>query len=193
VENPESVLEEMLLNPDDPKWARLYDKLVADEKELVREYIRDNQAVLAEKSKIPLTPSRTALIADVYALGTSEMNAVIEKITNYYEQIKKVEAYFYKTHDLNIRLHDDAIDVIILQMFSSPTALGDFYKELTTNFEYGFRLIRDRIGENSFEITKDALDNPEEFFNKLVKKIYSEHPESHPDQATNDQSPTDQG
>jgi hypothetical protein len=193
VENPEGVLEEMLLNSDDPKWTHLYDKLVEDEKRLIREYIGNNQAVLAEKSKIPLTPSRTALIADVYAMGTSEMNAVIEKITNYYDQIKKVEAYFYKTHDLNITLHDDAIDVIILQMFSSPTALGDFYKELTTNFEYGFRLIRDRIGQNSFEITKDALDNPEEFFNELVKKIYAEHPESQPEPASSDHGPPDQG
>jgi hypothetical protein len=149
---------------------------------VIREYIRNNQAVLAERSKIALTPSRTALIADVYAMSTSEMNAVIEKITNYYDQIKKVEAYFYKTHDLNIKLHDDAIDVIVLRMFSSPTALGDFYKELTTNFEYGFRLIRDRIGQNAFEISKDALDNPEAFFNELVKKIYAEHPESQPDQ-----------
>jgi endopeptidase Clp ATP-binding regulatory subunit ClpX len=193
VENPESVLEEMFLDPDDPKWTHLYDKLVEDEKELIREYIRNNQAMLAEKSNIPLTPSRMALIADVYAMGTAEMNAVIEKITDYYDQIKKVEAYFHKTHDLNIELHDDAMDVIILQMFSSPAALGDFYKELTTNFEYGFRLIRDRIGQNSFEITKDALDNPEEFFNELVKKIYAEHPESQSDPASSDHSPPDQG
>jgi ATP-dependent Clp protease ATP-binding subunit ClpX len=181
VENPEGVLEEMLLNPDDPKWKELYNRLVEDEKALIREYIRDNQAVLAERCMIALTPSRTALIADVYAMGTAEMNTVIEKVTNYYDQIKKVEAYFYKTHDLNIKLHDDAIDAIILRMFSSPTALGDFYKELTTNFEYGFRLIRDRIGQNSFEVTKDALDNPEKFFNKLVKKIYAEDPESQPE------------
>jgi hypothetical protein len=193
VENPESVLEEMLLSPDDPKWTHLYDKLVQDEKALIREYIRDNQTVLAEKSEIPLTPSRMALIADIYAMGTPEMNAVIEKITTYYDQIRKVEAYFHKTHDLNIRLHDDAIDVIILQIFSSPSALGDFYKELTTNSEYGFRLIRDRIGQNSFEITKEALDNPEGFFNELVKKIYAEHPESQPGPASSDHSPPDQG
>jgi endopeptidase Clp ATP-binding regulatory subunit ClpX len=192
VENPDRVLEEMLLNPDDPKWTTLYDRLVEDEKALIREYIANNQTVLAEKSEIPLTPSRTELIADVYAMGTYEMNTVIDKITNYHDQIKKVEAYFYKTHDLNVRLHEDAIDVIILQMFSSPTALADFYKELTTNFEYGFRLIRDRIGQNAFEITKEALDNPEAFFNQLVKKIYAERPESQSDRASSDRSVPDQ-
>jgi hypothetical protein len=111
-------------------------------------------------------------------MGTSEINAVMAKIQTYYDQIKKVEAYFYKTHDLNISLEEDAIDVIILRMFSSPTALADLYKQLTTNFEYGFKLIRDRLGQTTFVITKEALENPEEFFNKLVKKTYAEHPES---------------
>jgi ATP-dependent Clp protease ATP-binding subunit ClpX len=180
VENPRRVLEEMLSTLEDPKWTGLYEKLVEDEKTSIRQYIRNNQSVLAEKSQVPLTPSRIDLIVDVYAMGTWEMNTVFKKIATYYDQVKKVEAYFYKTHDLNITLEEDAIDRIILQMFASPTALGDFYKELTTKFEYGFRLIRDRIGQNAFKITKEALDNPEEFFNRLVKQIYAEHPESEP-------------
>jgi hypothetical protein len=80
----------------------------------------------------------------------------------------------HKTHDLNVSLDEDAIDVVILGMFSSPTALGDFYKELTTKFEYGFKLIRDKVGQDTFIITKEAMENPEEFFNDLVRKIYSE-------------------
>ena len=95
------------------------------------------------------------------------------KIGLCYEQIKKVEAYFHKTHGLNVSLDEDAVDLVILDMFSSATALGDFYKQLTTNFEYGFKLIRDKIGQNAFVITKEALENPEEFFNNLVKNIYT--------------------
>jgi len=181
INNPEGVLQEMLSTPEDPKWAQLYEKLVQDEKGSIREYIRNNQTVLAEKSKISLTPSRTDLIADVYAMCACDMNTIVEKIATYHDQVKKVEAYFYKTHDIKINLDEDAIDVIILQMFSSPTALGDFYKQLTTNFEYGFELIRDRIGQASFVITKEALENPEDFFNRLVKEIYAEHPESQPE------------
>ena len=121
------------------------------------------------------------MIADVYDMCACDMNTIVEKIATYHDQVKKVEAYFYKTHDIKINLDEDAIDVIILQMFSSPTALGDFYKQLTTNFEYGFELIRDRIGQASFVITKEALENPEDFFNRLVKEIYAEHPESQPE------------
>ena len=178
VKDPEAVLRKMISSPNDPRWTESYEELVKDEKESVKEYIRNNQAVLAEKSEIPIIPSRIDLIADVYTMGTSEINAIMAKMQTYYDQIKKVEAYFYKTHDLNISLEEDAIDVIILKMFSSPTALGDLYKQLTTNFEYGFKLIRDRVGQDTFVITKEALENPEEFFNKLVKRTYAEHPES---------------
>ncbi len=178
VKDPEGMLQEIISTPDDPRWTQSYEKLVHDEKEWIQRYVRDNQAMLADKPKIPLTPSRIELIADAYAISACEINAVMAKIWTYYDQIKKVEAYFYKTHDLNISLDEEAIDAVILKMFSSQTALGDFYKELTTNFEYGFKLIRDRVGQKTFVITKQALENPEEFFNNLVKKVYTETSES---------------
>jgi endopeptidase Clp ATP-binding regulatory subunit ClpX len=177
VKDPEGMLQKMISSRDDSRWEASYERLVKDEKESVKQYIKDNQAVLAEKSKIPLIPSRIDLIADVYAMSTCEISDVFAKIQTCYDQIKKVEAYFHKTHDLNISLDEDAIDFVILEMLASPTALGDLYKGLTTNFEYGFKLIRDRVGKDTFVITREALENPEGFFNKQVKRIYAEHPE----------------
>ncbi|MCK4390667.1 MAG: AAA family ATPase [Desulfobacterales bacterium] len=178
VKDPKGMLQKIISTPDDSRWTQSYERLVHDEKEWVKQYVENNRAVVAEKSKVGLTPSRIDLIADLYTRETCELNAVMAKIESYYDQIKKVEAYFYKTHKLNIRLDEDAIDIVIQKMFSSPSALGDFYKQLTTNFEYGFKLIRDKVGEDTFVITKEALENPEGFFNNLVKKIYSETPDS---------------
>ncbi|MBW1741192.1 MAG: AAA family ATPase [Deltaproteobacteria bacterium] len=178
IKDPEGMLQEIISTPNDPKWTQLYEKLLQEEKEWIKQYINNNLAMVTEKSKFAMTPSRIDLIADAYTMNTCDVNGVMAKIQTYYEQVKKVEAYFHKTHDLNIVMDEDAIDVIIRQMISSPTALGDFYKQLTTKFEYGFRLIRDRVGQNNFVITKEALENPEAFFNTLVKKIYAENPES---------------
>jgi hypothetical protein len=152
VKDPEGMLQKMISSPDDPGLTQAYERLVHDEKELVKEYIMKNRAVLADKTNIPLTPSRIDLIADVYTTSTCDINAVMEKIQTYYGQIKKVEAYFHKTHDINISLEEDAIDVILLGMFSSSTALGDLYKKLTNDFEYGFKLIRDRVGQDRIMI-----------------------------------------
>ncbi|OEU83614.1 MAG: ATPase [Desulfobacterales bacterium S5133MH4] len=178
VEDPEGMLEKIISTPHDPIWRQLYEKLIHDEKTSIKQYVKENQAVLSDKSKIAVTPSRTDLIADLYAMSTCSLNSVIAKMVTCYDQIKKVEAYFHKTHGLNIRLDEDAIDDVIIEMFSSPTALGDFYKQLTTKFEYGFKLIHDRVGQNTFVITKDAMKNPEGFFKNLAKKIYTEASES---------------
>jgi endopeptidase Clp ATP-binding regulatory subunit ClpX len=172
VQDPEGMLEKTISSPDDPEWTAAYDRLAEHEKESVKEFIRSNQAVLTLKSGIPLTPSRIDLIAEVHAAGTCDINAVMEKIETYYDQVKKVEAYFRKTHDLNVTLDEDAVDAIVLDMCSSARALGDFYKQLTSKFEYGFKLIRDRIGKDTFVITKEALDNPDAFFDALVKKSF---------------------
>ena len=178
IEDPEGMLQKIISTHDDPKWTQLYEKLTHDEKESVKEHLRNNEAVLAGMSKIGLTPSRTDLIADVYTTSAWSINGIMAKIGTYYDQVKKVEAYFHKTHDLNVNLDDDAIDIVIREMFSAPTALGEFYKQLTTKFEYGFKLIRDRVGQDTFVITKEAMENPEGFFNDLVKKIYTETSDS---------------
>jgi hypothetical protein len=121
-----------------------------------------------------LTPSRRNLIADMYAMSTCDMNAVMKKISRDYDQIKNIQDYFCETHDLNVTVADDAIDVVIRQMNASQTGLRDFYKRLTSDFEDGLRLIRDRTGKNTFVITTEALDNPEAFLNDLVRKMYKE-------------------
>jgi hypothetical protein len=174
VKNPSVALEKIVSGPYDDKWTRSYEKLVREERTAVKKYVRENQAALIRKSKLPLTLSRINLIADLYAKEACRVGTVIAKIASYYDQVKKVEAYFQKTHDLNIELDESAIDLVMLRMVASQTALGDFYKELTTNFEYGFKLVRDRVGQNTFQITKKALENPDGFFEDLVKKAYAE-------------------
>jgi len=110
----------------------------------------------------------------MYAMSTRDMNAVMKKISRDYDQIKNIQDYFCKTHDLNVTLAEDAIDVAIGQMSASQTGLRSFYKRLTSDFEDGLRLIRDRTGKDTFVITREALDNPEAFLNDLVKEMYTE-------------------
>jgi len=83
VKDPEGMLQEIISTPDDPRWTQLYEKVVHDEKESVKEYLRNNQAVLAAISKIGLTPSRIDLIADVYAMSAWSINGAMSKIGTY--------------------------------------------------------------------------------------------------------------
>ncbi len=181
VKDPEGALQEIVSKANSAKWERIYEKIVQDEKDSIKKYVQAYQAVLTDRYDMVLTPSRRSLIADVYAMSTFDMNAVMEKISRDYDQIKNIQDYFSETHDLNVTLAEDAIDVVIGQMNASRTGLRNFYKKLTSDFEDGFQLIRDRMGKDNFVVTKEALEDPEAFLNHLVKEMY-----------TNDRAPADE-
>jgi len=174
VKDPEGVLKDIVSKANSAEWERTYEKLLQDEKASIEAYVQDHQALLTDKHHMMLTPSRRSLVADMYAMNTCDMNAVMRKISGDYDQIKNIQDYFCETHDLNVTLAEDAIDAVIRQMNASQTGLRKFYKRLTSDFEDGLRLIRDRTGKNTFVISREALDNPEAFLNNLVKKMYKE-------------------
>jgi endopeptidase Clp ATP-binding regulatory subunit ClpX len=173
VKDPEGALQEIVSKANSAKWERLYEKIVQHEKDSIKKYVQAYQAVLTDRYDMVLTRSRRSLIADVYAMSTFDMNAAMEKISRDYDQIKNIQDYFSETHDLDVTLAEDAIDVVIGQMKASQTGLRNFYKKLTSDFEDGFQLIRDRTGKSNFVVTKEALEDPEQFLNDLVKEMYT--------------------
>jgi hypothetical protein len=174
VRDPEGALEEMVSNANKTKWEGLYERLFAEEEEAIIAYVKEHQNLLAERHGMALSPSRIQLIAKVYARGTGDIDVVINRVKGYCDQIRNLEAYFSKTQDLDITLDDDARDMVILGMETPQAALGDFYKKLTAGFRDGLKLVRDRTGRRDFVLSKEALENPEQYLSNLVKDIYTE-------------------
>ena len=116
-----------------------------------------------------MTPSRIDVVADYYTRYIMDTGSVIKKIKSFYDEIKKIELYFFKTHDINIVLEEDAIDYIIEQFVTSEIHLDAFYKQLTKDFELGLKLVREKTGKNRFYVTRKALLDPESFISELIK------------------------
>jgi RNAse (barnase) inhibitor barstar len=72
-------------------------------------------------------------------------------------------------------LEDDAIDFIIDQLEDSTYDLDALYDHISTDFEYGLKLVQEKTGKNRFFITKDALVNPESFISNLIKNELNLH------------------
>ncbi len=174
VEDPEGSLEKMISEEERDLWEACYERLVEEEKTSIRQYVEENRSLLTQRHDLMMTRSRIDLVARIYAVNTCDINGVMKKIRCYYDQLKEMLAYFRRTHELNVSVHEDAMDALILQMSCSGMAPVDFYKKLTDDFQYGFKLICDRTGKNDFVITKEALESPEEFLNGLVKETCSE-------------------
>ena len=94
---------------------------------------------------------------------------MIKRIKSYYDEIKKIELYFFKNNDINIVLEEDAIDFIIEKLIESPFELKDVTEKINQDFQHGLKLARERTNRNRFFITRQALLDPEAYVSELIR------------------------
>jgi endopeptidase Clp ATP-binding regulatory subunit ClpX len=169
VETPQASMDALAGSGPNPGTDETFDHLVQEEKANIRAYLQDNNHNLAEKYSLTLTPSRINLVAACYVKNTLDTDRVITRIKSYYDEIKKIELYFFKNHDINIVLEEDAIDFIIEQLVESAVQLKDISEKINRDFEYGLKLTREKTGRNRFFITRNALLDPEAYIAGLIK------------------------
>jgi hypothetical protein len=169
IENPERSLETLLSLSNHDKINETFEKLSLEEREFIKEYLNSNKKNLSEKYSLTLTPSRIEVVAAYYSKHIMDIERVIKKIKSYYDEIKKIELLFYKNHDINIVMEEDAIDLIIEQFENFAITIEDFYEKLSHDFELGLKLIQEKSGRNRFFITKKALLDPEAFISNLIR------------------------
>jgi ATP-dependent Clp protease ATP-binding subunit ClpX len=175
VKDPEGTVKKILALSNIEEFNETFAKLFHEEKEYIKSYLNANKKNLAEKYGLTLTTSRIDIVASYYANHMMDIEKVIKKIKTFYDDIKKIELYFFKNHDINIVMEDDAVDFIIEKFENSTHDLGELYEKLSTDFEYGLKLVREKTGKHRFFITKDALMNPEAFIGNLIRDELNMH------------------
>jgi len=167
---PQASLNMLVAEDQTQKSRALFDQLVQEEKENIKAYLKENRRNLAEKYSLTMTPSRIDLVATCYAKNTLDIGKVIKKIKTYYDEVKKIELYFFKNHDINIVLEEDAIDFIIEQLIESEVELKLVFEKINQDFQYGLKLARDKTNRNRFFITRKALLEPEAYIGDLIRE-----------------------
>jgi endopeptidase Clp ATP-binding regulatory subunit ClpX len=106
IENPADFLNTITAETQQEATHQLFDRLLRQEKEIIKDYLKENQKNMAEKYSLTMTPSRIDIVASCYAKSTLDIGKVIDKIKSHYDNVKKIELYFFKNHDINIVLED---------------------------------------------------------------------------------------
>ena len=175
IDNPETFLKTIAGATKKQATHQLFGRLIQQEKENIKEYLKENQKNLADKYSLTMTPSRLDVVATCYAKNTLDIGKVIKKIKSHYDEIKKIELYFFKNHDINIVLEEDAIDFIIEKLIESPFELEDVIEKINQDFQHGLKLAREKTNRNRFFITRQALLDPEAFVGQLIKDQINPH------------------
>ncbi len=169
IDNPEAFLKTITAESKKQETDQLFERLMQQEKEIIKEYLRENQKNLAEKYSLTMTPSRIDIVATCYAKNTLDIGKVIKKIKSHYDEIKKIELYFFKNNDINIVLEEDAIDFIMEKLIEFPFELKDVTEKINQDFQHGLKLARERTNRNRFFITRQALLDPEAYVSELIR------------------------
>ncbi len=169
IDNPKDSIQALLNPVNDPKMSSAFDHLAEEEKGLIKNYVESNLENLADKFDLTLTPARIDIVAAYYGKHPTDISRVLKRVKSFYDEIKTIELYFLKDHDINIVLEDDAIDFILAQFVNLGVKFGDVYKQLTRDFELGLKLVREKTGRNRFFLNRDALVSPESHISSLLK------------------------
>jgi len=169
IDNPEKSIEKMAAAPNDSGISDKFEKLVQEERQRIEQYLKLNQKHLADKYNLTMTPSRMNIVALSYAKNIMDIEHLVKHIKANYDEIKQIELYFFKNHDINIVLEEDAIDFIMEQLIEAPIGLKDIYHKVNTDFEHGLKLVREKTGRSRFFITRQALLNPEDYIRRMIQ------------------------
>jgi ATP-dependent Clp protease ATP-binding subunit ClpX len=172
-DDPEGYLQKLLANPGSEEQVKTFERIAAENQATVMEYLELNRENWSEKYRFTLTPSRIESVAAYYARHIIDIETAIKKIKTCYEEVKNIELRFYKQHDINIVLEEDAIDYIIAQRVQDGVRIDDIWVKLSNDFGNGAKLLVEKTGKNRMFINKAALLDPEETFRRLFRQALS--------------------
>jgi hypothetical protein len=169
IADAEGVLGECESDPSSSARAETFERLRREEIEGIRSYITDRKRHLGSKYGISLTPLLIDAVAQYYAGHVVDVGRATERIKALTDDIKNIELLFYNNHDINIVLEEDAVHAIIERLLTARVTLDEVYRQLSADFEYGLKLVRDKTGRSRFFLTRDALLDPEHYVSDLLR------------------------
>jgi len=172
VENPERELERLLQDPSNPEMLEKLEGLLAAEKMALKESILQREAEFKRRYGIVFREGRIDLIVNRMIEKGYDVNTVSEEVVEIQRQVEEFERDFQRRTAINLEFSEEAIHritEIILNEEGKGTAL---FARLSKDYEYGFELIRDKTGQREFVITKETVDDPEGYLNRMIREIY---------------------
>jgi hypothetical protein len=101
-----------------------------------------------------------------------DVNTVSEEVVEIQRQVEEFERDFQRRTGIDLEFSEEAIHritEIVLNDEGKGTAL---FARLSKDYEYGFELIRDKTGQREFIVTKETVDDPEGYLNRMIREIY---------------------
>jgi ATP-dependent Clp protease ATP-binding subunit ClpX len=176
VENPDRELERLLQEPSNAEMLAKFEMLLSKEEKAVKESIRNREGEFQKRYGMVFKEARIDLIARRVVEKGYDVNTVFEEVVEVQRQLEEFEKDFQGRNGILLRFNEEAIDQIMEIALDEDGKGAAILSRLVKDYEHGLRLIRDKIGHNEFNLTKEAIDDPEGYLNRMIREIYSKQP-----------------
>jgi hypothetical protein len=173
VENPEKELKRLLQDPSHPELLARFEALLVREKTEMKKLIQSREGELKKRYGMFFPEERIDLIAQRMVEKGYDVNTVFEEVVEIQHQIEEFEKGFQRRHGIFLRFNEEAINRVTEMAFEGDGKGTAICSRLLKDYEHGLKLIRDRIGQREFVLTREAVDHPEIYLNRMICEIYS--------------------
>jgi len=173
VEHPDQELERLLREPSDPEMLSKFETFLSKEKMVLKESIRNKEEEFKKRYGMVFPETQIDLIANRMVEKGYDVNTVCEEVVEVQRQIEGFERDFQRRHGIHLHFREEAIDRITEIALDEDGKGTAICTRLLKDYEHGMKLIRDKIGRREFIITREAVDDPEGYLNRIIREIYS--------------------
>jgi endopeptidase Clp ATP-binding regulatory subunit ClpX len=170
VKDPQRQLEILLAGRDGA--GKLYERVALEELKTIKETIRKRQKDFLTRYGVVFGDNRLDLIASQVISKALDIQSVYEETVRITDKIHDYERQFAEKHSIQIEFDEEAVDRIIELVLDESIDVSGICDRVSQHYEHGLKLIRDKTGMQEFVLTREAVDEPEEFLNQLIQETY---------------------
>jgi ATP-dependent Clp protease ATP-binding subunit ClpX len=171
--DPQEELKKLLQHPLDEKRLRRYQELLSHEREEMKNYIKNRKAEFLNRYGAIFTDPRLDLVVDRVIKKEMDVNSAFEEVLSTYYQIRGFERSFSERHAIEVNLDDEAVDLLLTWIVKDERDGKEILTSLDNFFEPALKLLKDVVGTNTFLIPVEGIENPEPYFDGLIKDVYA--------------------
>jgi endopeptidase Clp ATP-binding regulatory subunit ClpX len=172
VNDAEGELLKLLENLKDKNRLERYQAILDEEKQILISRLEQEELPRWENSKLKITPNRLELVAHLSLKEDLDFREASERVQSWIKQIKSYEDSFFNRCGLRINLEEDAVDRLLYSCLDDSANLYVQLDRLCNILEYGLTLIKEKTTQSDFKISVEAVDNPELYINRLIRRCY---------------------
>jgi len=122
--------------------------------------------------EVPLTEARVEMLADLYLHFDGDMSSAFNAMERLYQQVRQFEVRFQEEHCLTLHFDAEAVDQILKEALDREIPALSVCQSLAKDLEHALKLVRDRTSQDSFLLTREAIEDLDAYLNEVIRDYY---------------------